>query len=55
MATINLAEIFQRNLRLDGIETGSGEMLEAILPGLNKRASCRSSTAFSHSRRAAQL
>ena len=55
MATINLAEIFQRNLRLDGIETGSREMLEAIVPGLNKRASCRSSTAFSHSRRAAQL
>jgi NADPH:quinone reductase-like Zn-dependent oxidoreductase len=31
MATINLAEIFQRNLRLDGIETGSREMLEAMI------------------------
>lgn len=29
--TINLAEIFQRNLRLDGIETGSRAMLEAML------------------------
>lgn len=31
MATVNLAEIFQRNLRLDGIETGSREMLEAMI------------------------
>ena len=31
MATINLAEILQRNLRLDGIETGSREMLEAMI------------------------
>ena len=31
MATINLAEIFQRNLRLDGIETGSRDMLEAMI------------------------
>ncbi len=31
MATINLAEVFQRNLRLEGIETGSREMLEAMI------------------------
>lgn len=31
MATINLAEVFQRNLRLDGIETGSRDMLEAMI------------------------
>lgn len=31
VATINLAEIFQRNLRLDGIETGHREMLEAMI------------------------
>lgn len=31
MATINLAEIFQRNLRIDGIETGSREMLETMV------------------------
>lgn len=31
MAKINLAEVFQRNLRLDGIETGSREMLEAMI------------------------
>ena len=30
-ARINLAEIFQRNLRLDGIETGSRSMLEAMI------------------------
>lgn len=30
-ATINLAEVFQRNLRLDGIETGSRDMLEAMI------------------------
>jgi NADPH:quinone reductase-like Zn-dependent oxidoreductase len=30
-ATINLAEIFQKNLRLDGIETGSREMLESMV------------------------
>ena len=31
VATINLAEVFQRNLRLEGIETGSREMLEAMV------------------------
>jgi NADPH:quinone reductase-like Zn-dependent oxidoreductase len=30
-AKINLAEIFQRNLSLDGIETGSRSMLEAMI------------------------
>lgn len=30
-ATINLAEIFQRNIQLDGIETGSVRMLEEML------------------------
>jgi NADPH:quinone reductase-like Zn-dependent oxidoreductase len=37
MATINLAEIFQRNLRLDGIETGSREMLEAMIAWFEKK------------------
>ena len=30
-ATINLAEVFQRNIQLDGIETGSVRMLEEML------------------------
>jgi NADPH:quinone reductase-like Zn-dependent oxidoreductase len=30
-AEINLAEIFQKNLRLDGIETGSRSMLEDLV------------------------
>ncbi|MFT9073219.1 MAG: NAD(P)-dependent alcohol dehydrogenase [Gluconobacter potus] len=36
-ATINLAEIFQRNLRLDGIETGSRAMLEAMLAWFERK------------------
>ncbi|WP_219893406.1 zinc-dependent alcohol dehydrogenase family protein [Aquisediminimonas profunda] len=36
-ATINLAEIFQKNLRLDGIETGSRSMLEAMIEWIEKR------------------
>ena len=31
VATVNLAEVFQRNLKLEGIETGSREMLEAMI------------------------
>ncbi len=36
-ATINLAEIFQRNIRLDGIETGSVRMLEDMLDWFNSK------------------
>lgn len=36
-ATINLAEIFQKNLRLDGIETGSRSMLEAMIAWIEQR------------------
>ncbi|MCX2195128.1 hypothetical protein LD112_24950 [Pantoea agglomerans] len=30
-ASINLADVFQRNIRIDGIETGSVHMLEEML------------------------
>lgn len=36
-ATINLAEIFQKNLRLDGIETGSRSMLEDMIIWIEQR------------------
>ena len=36
-ATINLAEIFQKNLRLDGIETGSRSMLEAMIAWIEQK------------------
>jgi NADPH:quinone reductase-like Zn-dependent oxidoreductase len=36
-ATINLAEIFQKNLRLDGIETGSRSMLEDMIAWIEPR------------------
>jgi NADPH:quinone reductase-like Zn-dependent oxidoreductase len=36
-ATINLAEIFQKNLRLDGIETGSRAMLEAMIAWIEQK------------------
>lgn len=35
--TINLAEIFQKNLRLDGIETGSRSMLEAMIAWMEEK------------------
>ena len=36
-AEINLAEVFQKNLRLDGIETGSRRMLEDLLTWLDAK------------------
>lgn len=36
-AEINLAEVFQKNLRLDGIETGSRSMLEDLLTWLDTK------------------
>jgi len=36
-AEINLAEVFQKNLRLDGIETGSRSMLEDLLAWLDTK------------------
>ncbi len=36
-ATINLAEVFQKNLRLDGIETGSRSMVEEMVAWIGKR------------------
>ncbi|MDP9015094.1 MAG: NAD(P)-dependent alcohol dehydrogenase [Pseudomonadota bacterium] len=36
-AEINLAEVFQKNLRLDGIETGSRSMLEDLLTWLDAK------------------
>ena len=36
-ATINLAELFQRNLRIDGIETGSRTMLEDLIEWIEHR------------------
>lgn len=36
-ATINLAEIFQKNLRLEGIETGSRQMLEAMIEWIEEK------------------
>jgi NADPH:quinone reductase-like Zn-dependent oxidoreductase len=36
-AEINLAEVFQKNLRLDGIETGSRSTLEDLLTWLDTK------------------